>query len=296
MKYNGNDIFVQTIKGTYGEKGVLWLSQLSTIIEKCTVLWNLTHLKPYPSLTYNYVLKGMRGAVPIVLKLRCDYNELAMEVATLRAFQVDISVKVLEYNLSLGALLLERLIPGDTLESLFPYDDERATYIAASLIHVIHQSSVIGTLPLPLLNQILPDLHTDYKALEPFIKYARKVRKQLIEKPDSSVLLHGDFHQGNILQANHEWKVIDPQGIIGNPLYDLGVYIRNPLKALIAQSHAKGIIVNRIKTFSTLLGYDQQSLFDWTYFQSLSSAYWSLQDGLDINNHVKFLHLWNELL
>jgi len=233
----------------------------------------------------------MQNGVSVVLKLRCVVAELDKEITALTAFADHGGVKLLAHNEQLGALLLERALPGDTLTSYFLHDDAKATRIAADVVQTLHQASPVGEFP--LLQNILPDLSKEPPVLMPFLARARELKTQLLATQQKQVLLHGDFHHGNILSAagDETWVVIDPEGVIGDPVYDLAVYIRNPLKELIIAPDAKVVIINRICDFSQLLGYDAQRIYDWVYVQAVCSAYWSLEDGLDASKHIAFLHI-----
>lgn len=294
--FSYSNTFAHTIISTYGTKGSQWLESLPTIIKECINQWHLSELKPYQILTYNYVMSGIMHDAAIVLKLRCSHTELEKEVTALEAYNGYGCVKVLAHNLNLGAIILERAIPGESLASLFPHDDEKATRIAADLIRSLHQSPIPNPSFFQSLEQTLPYFKATLTLLDPFITKAQELRKQLLTTQQEKVLLHGDFHHGNILSsANHQWLVIDPEGIIGDPLYDLAVYIRNPLTELIAFPNASTIISNRINDFATLLGYDRQRIYDWVYLQAASSAYWSIEDGLDITRHIAFLTLLEKI-
>ena len=104
-----------------------------------TFVHTIPDLIPYPNLTYNYVLAGMMQDVPIVLKLRCDNRELEKEVAALHAFKDYGCVTILSHDNALGAILLERVVPGDSLVSYFPHKDSSATFIASSLVRDLHR-------------------------------------------------------------------------------------------------------------------------------------------------------------
>jgi len=296
MYYTYSDTFAHTITSIYGTKGTQWLAQLPKIIEQCAEEWGLTELKPYAHLTYNYVLSGMIQRTPIVLKLRCDHEALVKECTALNAFQGYGCVKVLASKRETGALLLERMIPGELLTTLFSHDDARATRIAADCIRMLHKAPISTTFTFLSLEHTLPRFTDEPRALAPFLAHARALRKQLLATQEQSVLLHGDFHQGNIISSGTDtWAVIDPEGLVGDPIYDLAVYIRNPLTELIEASNAKAIITQRIHDFAQLLGYDAQRIYDWTYLQAVSSAYWSIEDGLDALRHVTFLKMLGEM-
>lgn len=296
MAYFFSDSFEFTIKNTYGPAGVTWLTQLPIIIEQCATLWKLTHLHPFANLTYNYVLSGMQDGIPVVLKLRCAVAELRKEVAALTTFQDHGCVKLLDHDEQLSALLIEQIIPGNTLSLYLPNDDSNATHIAADLVKMLHDTNISSTYNFPSLEVVLPDLSKNFSELMLFLTRARELRKSLLATQHNKVLLHGDFHHGNILlTSNNQWLVIDPEGIIGDPIYDLAIYIRNPLKEMIVLPHAQEIVTNRIHDFATLLGYSPQRIYDWTYLQAVCSAYWSLEDGLTVSHHVKFLDILNDI-
>jgi streptomycin 6-kinase len=290
MHYTYSDTFTHTITSTYGTKGSQWLAQLPEIIEQCATEWKLTELKPYQHLTYNYVLSGMMQGTPIALKLRCDHAALLKEAAALKAFEQFRGVKLLAHNDS--ALLLERALPGEPLATSFPHNDAQATQIAADCLRSLHQAPIPTTYAFPSLDQLLPQFTEEPRVLAPFIAHARALRNKLLASQAKTVFLHGDFHSGNILSSETDDNiVIDPEGIIGDPLYDLAVYIRNPLTELIAEPQAQTIIKSRINDFAQLLGVEPQRIYDWTYLQAVTSAYWSIEDGLDASRHVAFLKL-----
>lgn len=58
------------------------------------------------------------------------------------------------------------------------------------------------------------------KAKECFISLCRTYSKKL--------LLHGDLHHDNILFGeNNEYKIIDPKGVVGDPIFDIPRFILN---------------------------------------------------------------------
>ena len=164
------------------------------------------------------------------------------------------------------------------------------------MIRTLHQAPIPTSFTFPTLDQLLPQLTDEPRALAPFIGHAQALRKQLLSTQQKTVFLHGDFHHSNILSSDaQQWVVIDPDGAIGDPIYDLAVYIRNPLADLIELPNAQALIQNRITDFAALLSHDAQRIYDWTYLQAVTSAYWSIEDGLDATKHVKFLTLLREI-
>lgn len=104
-----------------------------------------------------------------------------------------------------GAMLLERVEPGDELHTLG--DDTAQTRAIANLIG---------------------DLHRPYSGLFPFphatdwINDALDRLAEVASEPYETLLLHGDLHHANVLAAGRApWLAIDPKGVLGDPAWEL---------------------------------------------------------------------------
>lgn len=93
------------------------LASLPTLLDKLANKLDLSQLKPVDNLSYNYVIVGLQGNKPIVLKLSLDFEGLKQEAKILNAFLGFGTVKVIAQDE--GVLLLERVIPGVSLKSFF---------------------------------------------------------------------------------------------------------------------------------------------------------------------------------
>ncbi len=99
------------------------------------------------------------------------------------------------------------------------------------------------------------------------------------------VLLHGDLHHENILAAEREpWLAIDPKGLVGEPAYEVGAWLRNPMPQLLDMPQPGRILARRINQLAEELGFDRARLRDWGLAQAMLSAWWSMEDsgGLSI--------------
>jgi streptomycin 6-kinase len=89
-------------------------------------------------------------------------------------------------------------------------------------------------------------------------------------------LLHGDLHHDNILWDDARgWLAIDPKGVIGEPVYELGAALRNPgsERSLVVAAVARrcDIVAERFAT-------DRQRVLGWGFAQAVLSAVWSIED------------------
>ena len=93
------------------------------------------------------------------------------------------------------------------------------------------------------------------------------------------ILLHGDLHHGNILAAKRQlWLAIDPQGIAGDPAYEMGALLRNPFPQLPPPTDLARIQTRRVEQLAEVLGFDRERIFGWGIAQAILSAWWSIED------------------
>jgi streptomycin 6-kinase len=126
------------ILSIYGKKGQQWLDDLPKLITQVEATYGLSNLKPVEALSYNYVLTGFQGSKAVILKLGLDINGFKREAAALMAFSGFGVVEVLSENN--GLLLLSCALPGVSLKSHFPENDDEAINITANVIKRLHKA------------------------------------------------------------------------------------------------------------------------------------------------------------
>ncbi|WP_077604968.1 aminoglycoside phosphotransferase family protein [Oceanobacillus sojae] len=93
------------------------------------------------------------------------------------------------------------------------------------------------------------------------------------ENPKNHVLVHGDAHNTNILQdtsKENQFKLIDPDGILYEKAYDLGVLMREWTEEYQHHPVAKGM--ERCAHLSMLTGVDKQAIWEWGFLQCVSTG------------------------
>lgn len=272
-------MFESNIINIYGKKGQQWLDDLPKLITQVEVTYGLSNLKPVEALSYNYVLSGLQGSQPIILKLELDIDGFKREASALMAFSGFGVVEVLSENN--GLLLLACAVPGMSLKSYFPEKDDEAINITANVIKRLHKAPIPSPHPFPHVKDWLAVLDSDLKIPAQTLQKARELRDQLLKTAASDVLLHGDLHHDNILQNGNDWVVIDPKGVIGEAAYEVAAFIRNPMPELLDRTDAPNIIHNRVTRFAGLLELPSQRILDWCFVQAVLSWVWAIEDGCD---------------
>lgn len=284
--------FIENIKLIYGDKGVQWLNSLPRLISTLEKQWGLRDLIPCTDLSYNYVLAGWQGISPIILKLGIDLLAIQQEYFAILAFNGHGLIKLLEVDLNKGAILITRAVPGKTLVSLFPDDDNKALGIACGLAKRLHNANISSDHKFPHLSEWFSILDKDWDLPTDKMQLARHLKNDLLNNSKTNVLLHGDLHYANILSDGNDWLIIDPKGVIGDPLYDMtGCLLREPFKQMMAQPDIKGMLQHRMKYIANYLKTDVKLIWGWTYIQSIMSICWSLEDSQDISLKRVFLDI-----
>jgi streptomycin 6-kinase len=276
------EVFIQTQHELYGEEGAAWLAMLPQLIAQCEARWSLTAGPPFANLSYNYVAPATRAdGTPVILKLGVPNNELVTEIEALRLYDGHGICQLIDADAERGILLLEALQPGTMLSAVS--DDETATAIAAGVMRQLWRP-IPADHPFPTTARWakgLERLRTEFNGgTGPFpsqlVEQAQRLYAELLASAAEPVLLHGDLHHFNILQAERQpWLAIDPKGVVGEPAYETGALLRNPSNGIVQD---RRIQARRVDQLAAELALDRQRILGWGIAQAVLSAWWSYED------------------
>jgi streptomycin 6-kinase len=235
-----------------------------------------------------------------MLKMGVPHPELA-EIQSLRAFNGNGAVRLIDADPHQGVLLVERIIPGDDLRTVD--DDRAATRIAARLMKVLwmpdpHDPVFPSTAAWCQGFQRYQHTHMANGPL-PFdlVQLAGRVAADLLQSAADPVLLHGDLHHMNILKSGDDaWVAIDPKGVIGEAAFEVGALLLNPVPDLIHWPDLQETQKERLIILEEELGIDRQRLAAWSFVRAVLSAIWSLEDGEDFEYGVAVAKIMKKLL
>jgi streptomycin 6-kinase len=249
----------------------------------------------------SFFVFGTRGQQPVVLKVLKNEGDEWHSGEVLEAFGGNGVVRVYEYVA--GAVLLERLAPGESLASLaIDGRDEEATGILAD---VIQQMS--GCVP-PQGCATVQDWAKgferygatgDHQIPGGLVEDAQRCYVDLAASQNATQLLHGDLHHYNVLSdARRGWLAIDPKGVIGEVEYEVGAVIRNPIENPDLFT-SRETIERRLYCLASKLDLDIERALRWAFAQAVLSAIWEVEDGFAIdanNSRIKLAITIREML
>jgi streptomycin 6-kinase len=279
------DAFARFIVQLHGDKGKAWLARLPEILASCAEQWQLAYDAPFGNLTYHFVIPARRAdGLLVVVKACSPTGEYLQEAEALRLFDGQGMVPLLAHDDANEVMLLQRLVPGTSLRAMA--DDAAATRIAAGVMRQIwrHVPEDHPFATVDDWHQGFAWLRTTYDGgAGPFpadlVRIAETLYAHLSATSAAPVLLHGDLHHDNILAAGDgTWRGIDPKGLIGEPAYETGSWLRNWLPDLLRVPDPAATLSRRIAIFAEELQMDAARIRDWAIYQAVLSAIASLQD------------------
>jgi streptomycin 6-kinase len=262
----------------HGERGTAWLARMPALIRLLEARWGIAVGPSFPGLTHHWVAPATgRAGEDLVLKLGVPGAETTTEIAALRAWNGCESALLINADVAEGALLLERLLPGHTLADRGIERDDDATAVAAELMRLLHAAPSLPRLP-SLDEWTRGIVRAAEAGFAPSATgLAMKLRDELLASAPVPVLLHGDLHHFNILEATREpWLAVDPKGIVGDPAYEPAPFLYNPIDTILDAPDPRELLSRRIERFARRL--PRQRIVDWAFVYGVLSAWWSFED------------------
>ncbi|HVE90894.1 MAG TPA: aminoglycoside phosphotransferase family protein [Actinomycetota bacterium] len=239
-----------------------WLRALPDVVAELQIRWSLEPGPPYSGATAAWVAPVHRQAGPAVVKVSMPHMEAEGEIDGLRFWDGDPTVRLLEADDSLGAMLLEQCEPGSTLRER---PEEEQDVVIAVLLRRMWRAPAE---PHPF--RPLSEMTSHWAAETGFQKdrwpdqglvaEGLRLLEELPATAADHVLLATDLHAGNVLAAGRQpWLVIDPKPFIGDPAYDATQHLFN------CRSRLEADPTGTINRFAGLLDVDAERVRLWTF-------------------------------
>jgi streptomycin 6-kinase len=257
--------------------GKAWLEQLPRLVAECAEKWQLSLGSPLEGGNISLVLRvEVEEGTRAVLKIGFPDDESEAEADALMYWRGDACVRVLACDHERRALLLERCEPGTPLWEIADEDD--ANRIAASVLRRIwrapppaHRFRALAT----EARRWASELPEHWEALgRPFeralLDEAVAACIELAVPAAEEVVLHQDFHGGNVLRATREpWLVIDPKPLVGEPAFDAASLLRDR-RWEVDRPGAARKVRRRLDLLADELGLERERMRRWGIAHALA--------------------------
>jgi streptomycin 6-kinase len=204
-----------------GEEGRAWIATVPDRLATAASSWGLELGPELPGgLLACVVAATTSEGREAVLKLFSPLAEGRHEVEALRAWGGTCAPELLADDPELGAILIERIRPGD-------HADDLDAMTVAELLRTLGVAPTAGAPALgPMVARRIANAEADGRSSPKRLAWAREALRRLEAEPPPAVLVHGDFDERNILRcARRKVCAIDPLVSAGDPLYDAAYWI-----------------------------------------------------------------------
>jgi streptomycin 6-kinase len=259
-----------------------WLRDLSVLLADLERRWAVTVGRAYDGGTEAYVAEATRAdGTPAVVKLMVPRpgDHARNEITVLRLAGGDGCVELLEADESRGAMLLERLGPS-LFDLAIPYG-RRLEILSDAARRVWRPAAGLptgadkGRWLIDYIRRQFPAL--DRPCAQRTVDQAIGAAQRRIEAHDdaTAVLVHGDVHQWNALACGDGFKLVDPDGLLAEPEYDLGVLMReDPVELMAADPW------DRARLLAARTGTDPVAIWEWGLVERVSTGLSAVSVGL----------------
>jgi streptomycin 6-kinase len=259
-----------------------WLAQLPATLRQLADRWSLVPGDPFdgPDVSCAWVAPArLADGTRAILKLAMPHMEAEHEIDGLRFWNGDPTVRLLEADLALGAMLLERCEPGTPLRRL--PEPEQDVVIAGLLRRLWRMPQTPHPFrPLAEMTAFWSAETIDQRRRWPdpaLVSEGLRLFEELPRSAPTCVLLATDLHAGNVLRAEREeWLVIDPKPFLGDPAYDATQHLFNCDERLASDPHGL------IRRLADMLDLSCERIRLWTFARAAAEPRrrWTRDDPL----------------
>lgn len=250
-----------------------WYERLPDAISELGRRWSLTRGIPFEGGEGSCAWVApvtLDDGTPAVLKLGMPHMEGEHEIAGLRFWDGNPTVRLLAADSDINAMLLERCEPGTALRER--PETEQDVVIAGLLRRLwrvprpSHGFRPLSTMLEAWSNETLA---ISERWSDPgLVREGLLLFDELSRSSPGDVLLATDLHAGNVLRAHREpWLVIDPKPFVGDPAYDATQHLFN------CEARLRSAPERTIRHFADLLGLDHERIHLWAFARAAAESH-----------------------
>ncbi|MGK4583241.1 aminoglycoside phosphotransferase family protein [Kitasatospora sp. HPMI-4] len=276
-----------TVRATTGPAGEAWLSALPETVRRYVSRWDLTLERvadPGGRLSLIAYVRRPDDSLA-VLKAQPVTPATANEHAALRHWAGRSAVLLLDADPAAGVLLLERLHGDIPLRSLA---EAKAMLEATGLLQRLWVPPAEGH-PFASLAERAGEQSAELRRrrglpaaaeTRPLVDEALETAAGLLAGEAEQVLLHGDFHHGNVLAADRApWLAVNPEPLVGERAWDLAWLAQDRMDTLAGSPGPRAAARRRLHQLADAVEVDHERLRGWTLFRTVAAGLRALEYG-----------------
>ena len=253
-----------------------WIDTLPSLIRDLESEWSITIGRAFGDATEAFVAEAsLADGRPAVLKLVVPRDERAAqnEIEVLRRAGGVGCAELMRSDAERGALLIERL--GRSLSELGLSVEERLGILCDAAQQVwrpahdcqLPSGAEKARWLIDFIEVTWEEL--DHPCSKRAVEYAVDCaeRRAVAHDDERAVLVHGDVHQWNALEADNGFKLVDPDGLIAERECDLGVLMReDPVELVMGDPH------ERARWLANRTDLNAEAIWEWGVAERVSTG------------------------
>jgi streptomycin 6-kinase len=259
--------------------GAEWLESLPLAIETQCRRWALSIDGPAQHGSNAMAIPVQRAGQPLMLRMFPPDPTAVSEIRALQFWDGRGTVRLIEADSEIAAMLLERAVPG-TAASGLPIDE--------AMVVMGHMMRRLGVAPpddAPSTGQIAATgaerLAADWDRLgRPFdavMVEAAEQASSMLATSATDLAVNGDFHADQVLRATREpWLTVDPLLYRGDIDYDLARILWTRIDEMADDAE----VIRHLRTVVEAADLDEGRARSWVLFRTVDYWLWALRTGL----------------
>jgi streptomycin 6-kinase len=271
------EAFMRSTIEREGASGAQWLASLPELVPALFERWGCLFDGPVMHGEIGVVFPVRHGQGAAVLKISFPHPGSVWEPDAFEAWKGRGAVRLYERADECFAMLLERAGSRKLAELR---DKDEVVRIAGQINRRLAVPAPPG---LPRLRDRVA--RWEQSLLRDAADFAYALPRRVVEEAIATVrelggdqpdlVIHGDLHAGNILGADREpWLAVDPEGLVGDPAYDGGTFLKRHVFALLEEEDLDRAVLRSLHMFAEAAELDAEHVRRWAQFQLVEAAFW----------------------
>ncbi len=265
--------------GGFGPEFATWADVSA---QKCAERWQLEELRFVDSFSVCCVF-FCRSAIygDAVLKISRSASEIPHEYRALRDFEGHGVCRVFDYSERERALLEQRVMPGERLREAALNVRLDVFCDAYSGLHVRPGDASLYPTYIGWVRRITSYMEgkSGYDFFRGAMRRAEELCLALCEQYGRAMLLHGDLHHDNIISNGAGYTIIDPKGVVGDPVFDIARFVLNELDADRTHNENMTRVLHVIDVLGAKLHVPQSVLGQLFFIEAAMANCWSVESA-----------------
>ena len=251
----------------------------------CAERWGLSRMQWSPEVSTARVAYCDSPWGPALLKVSVEPSMVGLEAKALAHFGNEMCPALFAVDEELEAILMERIEVLEDLSAWYP-NPQKEVDVWLPFYRKVAENPVIpdGFPTLAKYAEIFDRILAEplREDVIPILEFARDSQEALMGPVAENRLLHGDMHHFNLLRdTGGGWRLIDPHGVVGNPYYELGAFLRNPWGPCYREPGVMQRMSARVAILAERIGIDATKVALYGFYGAAFSVAWSLEEGSD---------------